>query len=458
MVVHNDPGEVGTLATVTIQRLWTPEQTKYGRTVHDRLELFDDHNGKVHFQAPVEDLFLIGKSVSRYLDESQLPNNENAEWNFHITHSYNASDGTHKPLFGNVCNCRRCNVSDVKVSMDPIFSLSRDKHDNQYTVDESISSLVKLIMKSGNPVNFSLRNHVGVATMRPSFIPNIGVMKSSMYSEVKTADGDKKNQKQARKKRLKIVHSDNLQVEYKKEDVVKVEPNCSRTVPFGDITSDYWYLRNKNTSSIGLRRDPSTREIARPRAVNSKTKEEVTLFTGRAARANQRHLVKSMGSASTSLDRLAGRDRERHLRFGKSTIEGWGVFAEEPISAGDLIVEYRGELIGHAVADKREREYEDANIPDYMFRIDALTVCDATRLGNVARFINASCNPNCYTQIITANENKRIVIYAKRNIARGEELCYDYKFPIEMDPTKRIRCGCGSIECRGYMNWDKRWD
>jgi histone-lysine N-methyltransferase SETD1 len=169
-------------------------------------------------------------------------------------------------------------------------------------------------------------------------------------------------------------------------------------------------------------------------------------------------MVKSLGTASTGVDRLAGRDREQHLRFGKSTIEGWGVFAEEPINAGDLIIEYRGELIGHAVADKREREYEDANIPDYMFRIDAYTVCDATRLGNVARFINASCSPNCYTQIITANENKRIVIYAKRNIARGEELCYDYKFPIEMDPAKRIPCGCGSIECRGYMNWDKRWD
>ncbi len=218
-------------------------------------------------------------------------------------------------------------------------------------------------------------------------------------------------------------------------------------------------MRNKKATSVGARREPSTREIARPRSVESKTKEEVsTLLTGRAARANQRRMVKSLGTASTGVDRLAGRDREQYLRFGKSTIEGWGVFAEEAINAGDLIIEYRGELIGHAVADKREREYEHAKIPDYMFRIDAFTVCDATRLGNVARFINASCSPNCYTQIITANENKRIVIYSKRNIARGEELCYDYKFPLEMDPTKRIPCGCGSIECRGYMNWDKRWD
>jgi histone-lysine N-methyltransferase SETD1 len=47
-------------------------------------------------------------------------------------------------------------------------------------------------------------------------------------------------------------------------------------------------------------------------------------------------------------------------------------------------------------------------------------VCDATKIGNVARYINASCSPNCYTQIITANENKRIVIYAKKNIQPGE--------------------------------------
>lgn len=61
-----------------------------------------------------------------------------------------------------------------------------------------------------------------------------------------------------------------------------------------------------------------------------------------------------------------------------------------------------------------------AKICDYMFRIDEHTVCDATKLGNVARYINASCSPNCYTQIITANVNKRIVIYAKKHIQRGE--------------------------------------
>lgn len=165
----------------------------------------------------------------------------------------------------------------------------------------------------------------------------------------------------------------------------------------------------------------------------------------------------SFGDASRKADRLAGRDREQQLRFDKSQIHGWGVYAEEPIAAGDMIIEYRGEIIGNAVADKREKEYERIKLDDYMFRIDAYTVCDATLLGNVARYINASCSPNCYTQIITAGESKRIVIYAKRDIKEGEELCYDYKFSLEYDPLKRIPCRCGSYDCRGFMNWDKKY-
>jgi histone-lysine N-methyltransferase SETD1 len=162
----------------------------------------------------------------------------------------------------------------------------------------------------------------------------------------------------------------------------------------------------------------------------------------------------SLGDASKTVDRLVSRDREERIRFDKSLIHGWGVFAEEAINAGDMIIEYRGELIGNAVADKRELEYERAKIgSDYMFRIDEFWVCDATKLGNVARFINASCCPNCYTKIITANETKRIVIFAKKNIQRGEELCYDYKFQMEHEKEKRIPCYCGSSECRGFMNW-----
>lgn len=123
-----------------------------------------------------------------------------------------------------------------------------------------------------------------------------------------------------------------------------------------------------------------------------------------------------------------------------------------------MIIEYRGELIGNAVSNAREIEYEEAKIgSDYMFRMDSTTVCDATKQGNMARFMNASCNPNCFTKIINVKDTKRIVIYAKKDIDSGEELCYDYKFPLESDDKKRIPCHCGARNCKGYMNWNKKF-
>jgi histone-lysine N-methyltransferase SETD1 len=150
---------------------------------------------------------------------------------------------------------------------------------------------------------------------------------------------------------------------------------------------------------------------------------------------------------------------EQLLRFGKSSVHGWGVYTDSFIKAGDFVVEYRGILIGNAVADKREKLYEQARIgSDYMFRVDATTVIDATKKGNLARFINASCNPNCFTKVVTTNGIKKIGIFAKRDIHPGEELNYDYKFAPEWDQSKRIPCYCMSFNCRGFMNWDTRLD
>ena len=62
-----------------------------------------------------------------------------------------------------------------------------------------------------------------------------------------------------------------------------------------------------------------------------------------------------------------------------------------------------------------------------MFRIDRQEVVDATMSGSMARFINHSCDPNCYSRIINVEGKKKIIIFAERNIVRGEELTYDYK-------------------------------
>ena len=70
-----------------------------------------------------------------------------------------------------------------------------------------------------------------------------------------------------------------------------------------------------------------------------------------------------------------------------------GLFAEEPIAEGELVIEYVGELIRARIADMRESRYEQIGIgSSYLFRIDEANVIDATMRGNQARFINHSCD------------------------------------------------------------------
>ncbi|KIP04034.1 hypothetical protein PHLGIDRAFT_76627 [Phlebiopsis gigantea 11061_1 CR5-6] len=157
------------------------------------------------------------------------------------------------------------------------------------------------------------------------------------------------------------------------------------------------------------------------------------------------------GNAATELVKFNQlQTRKKHLRFARSPIHDWGLYAMEKISRGEMVIEYVGEIIRAQVADKREKAYERQGIgSSYLFRIDEDLVVDATKKGNLGRLINHSCDPNCTAKIITINGEKKIVIYAKQDIELGSEITYDYHFPIEQD---KIPCLCGSAKCRGYLN------
>jgi hypothetical protein len=249
----------------------------------------------------------------------------------------------------------------------------------------------------------------------------------------------------------------------------RFEPSPSsggRRKPFNDpieLSSSCSRLLVYNNKARNLSGDSKGRGECRDRVRNKRltscgqtllgeNDKEERMINSRAVRANQRRLFRDVSVFGVGLDTLAG--REQMLRFDRSSVHAWGVFADEDIKEGDMVIEYRGEIVGNAVAEKREHEYEKAKIgSDYMFRIDSSSVCDATKQGNVARFINASCDPNCFTKIIAIDGAKRIVVYAKRDITSGEELCYDYKFPLEYEERNRIPCGCQSQECCGFLNW-----
>ena len=117
----------------------------------------------------------------------------------------------------------------------------------------------------------------------------------------------------------------------------------------------------------------------------------------------------------------------------RSRIQGWGVFTTRPINKNKRIVTYDGEKVANKDSLKREARYlKKGHI--WCFKLNRLYVRDAAVGGNIARFINHSCTPNCYTRVI----GDQIWIIAAKNIRRGEELTYDYL----TDPPGNIRCRC----------------
>ncbi len=117
----------------------------------------------------------------------------------------------------------------------------------------------------------------------------------------------------------------------------------------------------------------------------------------------------------------------------RSAISGWGVFAREPINKNRRIVTYDGELISHDESYKRGIRYlKKGEI--WCFTVNRRWVRDANVGGNIARFLNHSCKPNCYAQVI----GRDIWIRAGRNLEAGEELTYDYN----VDGAKIFQCKC----------------
>ena len=117
----------------------------------------------------------------------------------------------------------------------------------------------------------------------------------------------------------------------------------------------------------------------------------------------------------------------------RSAISGWGVYAAQPIGEDTRIIEYKGELVSQAEGSRRESRY----LPRqriWLFTINTRWLRDAAVGGNIARYINHACHPNCYVDVV----GHHIWILASRDIRTGEELTYDYN----TDGVAGIKCRC----------------
>ncbi len=130
--------------------------------------------------------------------------------------------------------------------------------------------------------------------------------------------------------------------------------------------------------------------------------------------------------------------------------KGYGLRADTNLRPHDFIFEYIGEVINEANFRRRTIQYNDEGIKHFYFMsLTKNEFVDATKKGNLGRFCNHSCNPNCYVDKWVVGDKLRMGIFAERNIKAGEELVFNYNVDrYGADPQP---CYCGEPNCTGYI-------
>lgn len=129
---------------------------------------------------------------------------------------------------------------------------------------------------------------------------------------------------------------------------------------------------------------------------------------------------------------------------------GWGLMSMVDIKKGDFVNEYVGELVDEEECRRRIKQAHEENITDFYFlTLDKDRIIDAGPKGNLSRFMNHSCQPNCETQKWTVNGDTRVGLFAIKNIAAGDEISFNYN--LDCLGNEKKRCECGAPNCSGFI-------
>lgn len=130
---------------------------------------------------------------------------------------------------------------------------------------------------------------------------------------------------------------------------------------------------------------------------------------------------------------------------------GFGLVNREPIAQGDFVIEYVGEVINHAEFQQRMvQKQRDRDENYYFLGVEKDFIIDAGPKGNLARFMNHSCDPNCETQKWTVNCIHRVGLFAIKDIPVNTELTFNYLWDDLMNNSKKV-CFCGATRCSGEI-------
>lgn len=194
----------------------------------------------------------------------------------------------------------------------------------------------------------------------------------------------------------------------------------------------------------------------------------------------------SCGCGPGCVNRTSQRGIKHRLEVFRTPKKGWAVRSWDFIPSGAPVCEYIGALV-------RTEDTDHVCENNYIFDIDCLQTMrglggrerrlgdvsvstinsfdgddqksesvpefciDAGSTGNIARFINHSCEPNLFVQCVLSLHHDvklaRVMLFAADNIPPMQELTYDYGYALDSvsGPSGKIKqmpCYCGAADCR----------
>lgn len=147
---------------------------------------------------------------------------------------------------------------------------------------------------------------------------------------------------------------------------------------------------------------------------------------------------------SRPVEELPIPEGDEYVKVKRSGLHGRGLFARVDIPKGSYIIEYLGNKVTKAEGSIiAEKQWEKGRI--YVFQLNKKYDLDGAVRGNKARLANFSCDPNAES---LSERGRRIWLAATRDIAKGDEITFDYHLDMQEPPPE---CLCGVEKCVGYM-------
>ncbi|XP_059049512.1 histone-lysine N-methyltransferase SETMAR [Achroia grisella] len=142
--------------------------------------------------------------------------------------------------------------------------------------------------------------------------------------------------------------------------------------------------------------------------------------------------------------------------------KGLGLFSECHLPKGMFVCEYAGEVITKSEAIMRHQMNAAQNKMNYILCLQEHSAgnllqwfVDPSKFGNIGRYINHSCEPNCCIIPVRVNTPiPKLAIFTCSDILPNTEITFDYgSFNNDniSENINRSKCLCNSKNCMEWM-------